>query len=160
DQHQLEVPHARAAVALGHHGPQPTHLRDALPEVPVVALVRLEHGATDAQVGMLGQVVARSLLDELLVFGEIEIHAGGSFDRSVNRSETIAWGVRSHGARLPADGRAGLPRPPRGRRRRPASGGGRLPARAAAARPCPPGLFLARGGPPPPPALPPPAPAP
>jgi leucyl/phenylalanyl-tRNA--protein transferase len=34
---------------------------------------------------VLAQVVPGGLLDELLVLGEIEIHARGSFDRSVNR---------------------------------------------------------------------------
>jgi hypothetical protein len=79
------VAHAGAAVALGHHGPEPAHLRDALPEVPVVALVRLEHRAAHREVRMLREIVARGLLDELLFLGEVEIHARGlpSIDPSI-----------------------------------------------------------------------------
>src|SRR5262249_43414431 len=136
DQHELEVAEARAAEALGDRGAEPTHLRDALPQRAVVGLVGLEHRATHRERRVLVEGVAGGLLDELVVLGEVEIHARGSFDRSVNRATYYTPAARQPvggvSARLPARRGAGVPGSARRGAER-AARGGRRPRRGAPA---------------------------
>jgi hypothetical protein len=100
DQHQLEVAEAGAAMGLGDHRAEPTHFCDALPERRVgTRSGRLEHLAADVEACVLRQVVARALLDELLVLGEFEIHAGGLRLTRESRRAQYSHGFSARGSR-------------------------------------------------------------
>src|SRR4029077_16361380 len=74
DQCELEPAEAGAAEALRSRRPEPAHLGDALPERIAVGAVALQHAATHSEPAVLVEIVARRLLEQLLVFREIEIH--------------------------------------------------------------------------------------
>src|SRR5258705_383294 len=68
------APEPRPAVDLGNRRPLPAHLGGGLPQLGAPVLARLEHLAVRLQRRVLGEEIARRLLQELLVFGEIEVH--------------------------------------------------------------------------------------
>src|SRR4029434_5095090 len=74
DQRELEPAESSAAIFVGHRRAQPTHLRHALPERVAVGAIALQHAAAHVDPAVLGEIIARRLLEQLLVFGEIEVH--------------------------------------------------------------------------------------
>ena len=65
DQHQFEIAHARAAVLFRDGGTEPAHFGGALPDLGVVGASGFQDLAADVEPGMLLEVVAGGLLDEL-----------------------------------------------------------------------------------------------
>src|SRR5262249_15958727 len=98
DQHQLEVAETRPTLRLGHHGAEPAHLGDALPERCVVGhLLGLEDLPADVEAPLLREEFARGMLDELLFLGEFEIHRGAPFDSGVKTGALYGTPSRERG---------------------------------------------------------------